>query len=355
MAFSVSLRQIEDAVGSNVADILVNVAGIPSEYIDGRHHPCIQCGGTDRFRVIDMTTGTCFCNQCFHRQNGNYLNAVMHFRKVNFRDALLLIADYLGLCSSSSSKKRPAASPNANRPTSKKKTQTARIQRKLIPIYSDDGSRIGMRIDCSMECGKKWVMLFHWNGFTYTPSQADLSPNSHVKKHTIYEYTTADGKPHHVVYRMDLKQGRKIPMQFHWDGEAYVSGAGDLDPVPFNAPALKTAERVFFVEGEKCAVALQWDLSRNPPEGEMPAVTCINCGCGAFHDSYCEWFRGKDLLIYPDNDEPGRKLARELVDKLAPIVKRIRVYRWPADRPEKWDIADEIMARYAKKDESKET
>lgn len=351
MSFSVSLRQIQDTVGSNVSDILIHVAGIPSEYIDGKHHPCIKCGGVDRFRVIDMTSGTCFCNQCFHSKNGDYINAVMHFRDVSFREALLLIADHLGLRSSSRTE-RPSPSPNANRPSSSKKTQTARIQRILIPQYTADGSRLGMRIDCSMESGKKWCMFFHWNGFTYTPSQADLSPSSHVKKHTIYEYTTADGKPHHVVYRMDLKQGRKIPMQFHWNGSAYVPGKGDLDPVPFNAPALISSERVFFVEGEKCAVALQWDLSRNPPEGEMPAVTCINCGCGAFHDSYCDWFRGKDLLIFPDNDEPGRMLARELVEKLSPIVKRVRVYKWPSDRPEKWDIADEILARYSQKSPS---
>ncbi len=343
MSFSVSLRQIQETVGSNVVDILTNVAGIPSEYCDEKHHPCILCGGVDRFRVIDMESGTCFCNQCFNHKNGDYINAVMHFRGVTFRQALLLIADHLGF---RSGKVQPPPVIQKPAKRSKKSKFTSSITRVIVPMYREDGTRLGMKINCSNET-KKWFMLFHWNGFTYQPNPADLSPSSPVKKHTIYEYLDGDGNPHHLVYRMDLKEGRKIPMQFHWDGTAYVSGKGDLETIPYNAPDLRRAERVFFVEGEKCAAALQWDLAQDPPEGEMPAVTCINCGCGAFQDEYCAWFHGKDLLIFPDNDEPGRKFARELVEKLTPVCKRVRVYKWPDGTPEKWDIADEIMKRRA--------
>lgn len=343
MSFSVSLRQIQETVGSNVVDILTNVAGIPSEYCDEKHHPCILCGGVDRFRVIDMESGTCFCNQCFNHKNGDYINAVMHFRGVTFRQALLLIADHLGF---RSGKVQPPPVVQKPAKRSKKSKFTSSITRVIVPMYREDGTRLAMKINCSTET-KNWFMLFHWNGFTYQPNPADLSPSSHVKKHTIYEYLDGDGNPHHLVYRMDLKEGRKIPMQFHWDGNAYVSGKGDLETIPYNAPELRRAERVFFVEGEKCAAALQWDLAQNPPDGEMPAVTCINCGCGAFQDEYCAWFHGKDLLIFPDNDEPGRKFARELVEKLTPVCKRVRVYKWPDGTPEKWDIADEIMKRRA--------
>lgn len=342
MSFSVSLREIQETVGSNVVDILTNVAGIPSEYCDEKHHPCILCGGVDRFRVIDMETGTCFCNQCFNHKNGDYINAVMHFRGVTFREALILIADHLGFRSGRVSPP-PVVQKSAKRAKNK---FTSSITRVIVPVYREDGTRLGMKINCSNGT-KSWFMLFHWNGFTYQPNPAYLSPSSHVKKHTIYEYLDGDGKPHHLVYRMDLKEGRKIPMQFHWDGTAYVSGKGELETIPYNAPELRRSERVFFVEGEKCAAALQWDLAQNPPEGEMPAVTCINCGCGAFQDEYCAWFHGKDLLIFPDNDEPGRKFARELVEKLSPVCKRIRVYKWPDGTPEKWDIADEIMKRHA--------
>ncbi|MDO4627816.1 MAG: primase-helicase zinc-binding domain-containing protein [Planctomycetia bacterium] len=345
MGFSVSLHQIVDAVGKNTRDVLVRVAGIPAEFCDEKHHPCPACGGLDRFRVLDLEEGTCFCNRCFNKRNGNYINAVMHFRNVGFRDALLLIADYLGIRKEGTfAQAVPGCRASA---TSKKKAMTSKIKRVLHPIYNTDGSRKGMRVDSSCD-GKEWSTFFPWNGFTYQPVPREVSANSHVKKHTIYEYLDADGGPHHIVYRLDLKQGRKIPMQFHWDGSAYVLGKSE-EQIPYNAPDVLKAKRVFFVEGEKCAAALQWDLSRNPPEGEMPAVTCINCGCGAFSDSYIPYFEGKDLFIYPDNDAPGERLACELVEKLSSVCKSIKVYKWPDGTPEKWDIADEIVKRNAER------
>lgn len=336
MAYPVSLRDIEQIVGTNPVPVLVSVAGIPQEHCDGSHHPCPKCGGTDRFRVIDLRTGTCYCNNCFTSGNGNFINAVMHFRGVSFPNALRLIADHLGLLSGEAPKVPPLPSSR------KAKSPAASITRVIHPVLDASGSCVAMRVNCTLE-RKSWFMTFPWNGFTYAPDPASLSPSSHVKKHTIYEYTDSEGHPHHLVYRMDLKQGRKIPMQFHWDGSAYVSGKGDLEPIPFNAPALVKADRVFFVEGEKCAVALSWYFSRNPPEGSRPAVTCINCGCGAFHDSYVEWFRGKELFIYPDHDEPGMRLAWEVYEKVHDVVTALHIYRWPSERPPKWDIADEVM------------
>jgi len=345
MSFSISLKQIQETVGSNVVDILTNVAGIPSEYCDEKHHPCILCGGVDRFRVIDMETGTCFCNQCFNSRNGDYVTAVMHFRNVTFRQALILIADHLGIRNDSAKNWKQKPVPISSK-VPKVPKSSASISRTIRPLYKEDGSPLGMKMECVSKT-KSWTMLFHWNGFTFQLRPEDIPQKSSIKKHTIYEYTDGFGDPHHLVYRMDMSNGRKIPMQFYWDGNAYVSGHGDLEIIPYNAPAVKERERVFFVEGEKCAAALQWDLAQDPPEGEMPAVTCINCGCGAFQDEYCAWFHGKDLLIFPDNDEPGRKFARELVEKLTPACKRVRVYKWPDGTPEKWDIADEIMKRRA--------
>ena len=51
--------------------------GFNSDELDGRHHPCPKCGGTDRFRAFDDVdeTGGVFCNQCFSERNGDGLAA----------------------------------------------------------------------------------------------------------------------------------------------------------------------------------------------------------------------------------------------------------------------------------------
>lgn len=350
----ISISQVREMVGGNVRDVLVYVAGIPSERCDGKYHPCPRCGGTDRFRVINQETGTCFCNQCFSEKNGDYITAVMHFQECSFSDALQKIMAYFGNSAapsspSSVSKNIPIDSSSVSQnipPSSVKKGPTSKydFSTTFTPIYHPNGSLKGMKKSCFAVGRNAWGMAFVWNGFTYVPENATVTKNSKVKKHTLYEYTDAMGEPYHLVYRIDFHNGRKVPMLFHWNGSVYVSGKGELPPIPYNTPALKEAETVFIVEGEKCAAALQWDLTQNlPKNGEIAAVTCFLDGCGAFLEEYCPWFRNKDVFIYPDNDEPGRKYARSIVENLHGIARSLHVYRWPEGTPEKWDIADEVV------------
>ena len=53
--------------------------------------------------------------------------------------------------------------------------------------------------------------------------------------------------------------------------------------------------------------------------------------------------RGADVVILPDNDEPGRKHADKVADTLHSIAKRIRRLELPA-LPPKGDILDWIEA-----------
>ena len=62
-----------------------------------KHGPCPFCGGRDRFRFDDRDGfGSWFCNQCDPRA-GDGLALVMKIRRLEFRDALQLVAGVLGL------------------------------------------------------------------------------------------------------------------------------------------------------------------------------------------------------------------------------------------------------------------
>lgn len=86
----------EDARGQ-WRSILSTVAGIPHESLDGRHHPCPKCGGTDRFRAFDdvAETGGVICNQCFNEKNGDGFAAVAWSLGLPFYQSLLKVADHV--------------------------------------------------------------------------------------------------------------------------------------------------------------------------------------------------------------------------------------------------------------------
>jgi len=78
-------------------EILECVAGIPIDFLDGKHHTCPKCGGKDRFRSFNDGTGGVICNQCFKENNGDYFAVVQWMQGVDFPEALRLIGDYLGM------------------------------------------------------------------------------------------------------------------------------------------------------------------------------------------------------------------------------------------------------------------
>lgn len=91
--------EIKAAARGRELDILRDVAQIPDSYLDGRHHACPlpECGGKDRFRLIDADAGAVLCNRCFRENNGDFIAAVCWMRKVSFPEALDMIGEYLGL------------------------------------------------------------------------------------------------------------------------------------------------------------------------------------------------------------------------------------------------------------------
>lgn len=87
---------IKAAARGRWPDILHHLADIPYDRMDGVHHSCPWCGGTNRFRAIEIEVGGVFCNQCFPKNCGDGIDAVEHRQKVGFIDALQMIAEYIG-------------------------------------------------------------------------------------------------------------------------------------------------------------------------------------------------------------------------------------------------------------------
>src|SRR5262245_59372370 len=92
-----NLDRLKLAASGRWPELLADVGGIPSDLLDGRHHPCPRCGGTDRFRLIDVAAGAVLCNSCFHEHNGDGIAAIGWARGWTFQDAVLRLAERLGV------------------------------------------------------------------------------------------------------------------------------------------------------------------------------------------------------------------------------------------------------------------
>lgn len=91
------LQQLKRTAEGRWPEVVCRIAGLNPDVLDGKHHPCPKCGGTDRFRAIDLERGALFCNACFNKGNGDGIAAVMWLTGLSFPDATAQIAEHLGL------------------------------------------------------------------------------------------------------------------------------------------------------------------------------------------------------------------------------------------------------------------
>ncbi|NBC24676.1 MAG: hypothetical protein GVX78_03575 [Bacteroidetes bacterium] len=104
--------------------------------------------------------------------------------------------------------------------------------------------------------------------------------------------------------------------------------------VIYNLPevieAIDEGRTIFLVEGEKDADALK---KRNLVSTTNPM------GAGKWRSEYNSFFDNADVVILPDNDDPGREHAVEVAENLVKNAKTVRILQLP-DLDEKGDVYD---------------
>jgi DNA primase len=148
---------------------------------------------------------------------------------------------------------------------------------------------------------------------------------------TTYDYTDEAGKLLYQVVRLHGKQFK----QRRPDGQGgWAWGLGDVLRVPFHLPEILTSDFVAICEGEKdCRTLDRLGL----------VASCNSGGAGNFKPELVPYFTGKQVAIFPDNDEPGRAHALKVAALLAPVAKSLKIVELP-NLPAKGDITDYINA-----------
>ena len=147
-----------------------------------------------------------------------------------------------------------------------------------------------------------------------------------------YDYFDAQGKLIACVYRYD-PPGRKKEFR-PYDVATGKHKAPEPRPL-FNQPGMLQAETVVLVEGEKCALALT--------NAGYCATTAMHGAKAPVNKTDWSPLAGKDVLIWPDNDEPGAEYAKQVSQAIMAAGANSCAIMVPHDdAPEGWDAADAI-------------
>lgn len=156
-----------------------------------------------------------------------------------------------------------------------------------------------------------------------TPKREEISFTQHqdkvLEKEWVYRaedgtelftkrrYKTSDAKGKtYSIHRVDASGKR-------------IAGLKDTRIVPLNLPELLAAKQagkaIYLVEGEKAADALT----------SIGAVaTTSHTGAGSWPTEITQYFAGANVVVIPDNDEPGISYAKRAIAHLLPVAKSVR-------------------------------
>jgi len=147
-----------------------------------------------------------------------------------------------------------------------------------------------------------------------------------------WHYTDEDGAIIASVYRFEPDDGGKEFLP--WDAVKRRWGNPDVRPL-YNLPGILKSRSVIICEGEKAAKALN-DLGLT--------ATAVMGGCNSPLDrSDLEPLRNREVIIWPDADEPGRKFAAAFALAVQDIAEAVRIIEPPEAVDVGWDAADAII------------
>ena len=217
----------------------------------------------------------------------------------------------------------------------------------FCPVHND-GAKRGRR-SLHISAGNNGTVLLHcFAGCHYEDIVRALglkkARGSGAAREMVYRYTDAGGNVLYEVVRNDGPSGKTFKQRRPDGCGGFIWNTKGVERVPYRLPevlqAVEEGRTVYVVEGEKCVEAL----------GRIGlTVTCNDGGAGKWRSEHAKYFLGADVVILPDNDEPGKAHAEAVGQSLQGIARRIRIVDLPG-LPPKGDIADWLADGHTKEE-----
>jgi putative DNA primase/helicase len=159
------------------------------------------------------------------------------------------------------------------------------------------------------------------------------------KPSAVWEYLGKDKEIRGYAVRFDTPAGKEV-LPLTWckspTGAEGWKWKAMAEPRPlFNLPEIiRNPDPVIVVEGEKAASALI---------AAGYNATTWSGGSSAHGKTYWEPLRGRECVIWPDNDSPGMVAAEAIAKRLESICEQISMVVPPIDAEAGWDAADATL------------
>lgn len=313
LATTYDIEFVKSAARGRWPEIISTIARIDAETLDGKHHPCPRCGGTDRFRMIDADAGALLCNQCFTSNNGDGFQAIQWANGIKFAEALQLVADHLGI--------EPTKAA-ANSTSNGKAKKPAPGHAKLIDAIYSYGQFLARKESISLE---KSVLIY--------PYRIDVANAADANS----ENSTTEPTFHVVRYELKDNKGKRFcPFHFRQSDKKWYSGDPPGKLPLYELPCIKNEPHVYVCEGEKAVDAIR--------ELHLPATTTAHGSKSAGRTDLTP-LAGKRVTILRDNDDDGKHYAATMLNLLAALTPpATAVIKLLPDLPAKGDAHDFIAA-----------
>jgi putative DNA primase/helicase len=189
-----------------------------------------------------------------------------------------------------------------------------------------------------------------WTPIIPVPSDAPPPPQRHPtlgEPTEIHTYVAATGEVNGFVWRFDHHGGKEFrPLTFcrhpggairDWRWQTWSK------PRPlFNLNGLhkRPSAPVIVVEGERSCLAA---------ERLSPGHVCVTSAGGSKAAAQADWgpLTGRDVVIWPDADQPGHAYADSVAKHVTAIgARRVAIIAPPSGVSEGWDAHDAILAGF---------
>lgn len=137
----------------------------------------------------------------------------------------------------------------------------------------------------------------------------------------------------------DASQGKKRVWWTDAGGKAGLGGLSGSSLPLWGSEAIGSVpedQPIVIVEGEKAAFYLT--------HNGIPALGTVTGAAGTPGEEALAPLAGLTVVLWPDNDDEGKKHMQRIASGLLPIADEVRIYEW-ADAPEKGDAADHPAVR----------
>ena len=199
----------------------------------------------------------------------------------------------------------------------------------------------------SKKPGQAHVSENEWGALELVPANAPQPGGTHSslgQPTAAYKYCNLKGEHLFTVCRYETADGKQF-RPFTWcrnpeNGEEQWRNKGYPFPQPlYGVERLREnpSAPVLITEGEKCSEIAQRLLP------DYVVLTWAG-GANAFGKTDFSTLAGRNVVLWPNNDEPGRTAMRGVAAKLIEIgAALIGMVSVPSNSPEKWDVADAVQ------------